>query len=127
MSDGVRVDKWLWAARFFKTRSLAQKAVQHGQVLVDGQRPKPSRLLAVGQQLHITKGEQLFKITVSSLADKRGNAQQAARLYHESDAHQQERLDAAEARRASWRSKVAPAKRPDKRQRRELQRIKHQD
>jgi ribosome-associated heat shock protein Hsp15 len=123
----VRIDKWLWAARFFKTRSLAQQALEHGQVKVDGQKTRPSRKLAIGARLAIEKGEDIFVVTVLALSDRRGNAETAQQLYRESDADRAERLAAAETRRLAWASMPAPVHRPDKKQRRTLQQLKHQN
>lgn len=125
MTDAVRIDKWLWAARFFKTRGLAQKAIANGQVKVDGQRPKPSRLVDVGQRLEITRGDTTFCISIVQLSDRRGSAPQAALLYSESDEDKAQRLEKAEQRRMEWQTRAAPDHRPDKRDRRQLQHIKH--
>ena len=79
--DKVRIDKWLWAARFFKTRSLATEAVTGGRVHMDGQRVKPAKDVRVGDRLEITIGEAVFAVEVLGLADKRGPASQAQGLY----------------------------------------------
>ena len=81
----MRIDKWLWAARFFKTRSLATDAVAGGRVHVDGQRVKPAKDVRVGDRLEITIGEATFAVEVLGLADKRGPASQAQALYEESE------------------------------------------
>ncbi len=123
--ESVRIDKWLWAARFFKTRSLAKKALEHNQVKVDGQRCRPSRKIVPGMKLSIEKGDNTFHITVVALSDKRSKASIAQQLYEESDADREARLAAAEQRRLRWKSRPAPAHRPDKRARRQLQQLKH--
>lgn len=121
MTEGVRIDKWLWAARFFKTRSLAQHAVAGGKVHVDDQRVKPARDVKPGDRLVITKGQVEFEVIVEAVADKRGPARQAESLYTETPESVQKRERARAARQTL---PPAPDKRPDKRQRRRLQRIK---
>lgn len=121
MTEGVRIDKWLWAARFFKTRSMAQNAVAGGKVHVDGQRVKPARDVTPGDRLTITKGQLEFEVTVEAVADKRGPAKQAEALYTETPASVQRREQVRVARKTR---PPAPEKRPDKRQRRRLQRLK---
>ena len=79
----VRLDLWLWAARFFKTRSLARDAIEHGKVEVGGQRPKASRAVRVGDALRIGRGDELFHVTVLGLSDTRGPAKVAQSLYEE--------------------------------------------
>ena len=77
-SDTVRLDVWLWAARFFKTRSLAKAAIETGKIEAGGQRAKPSRLVRIGDALRVVRGEETFQITVALLADQRGPASVAA-------------------------------------------------
>jgi len=114
----VRLDLWLWAARFFKTRSLARQAIDTGKIEVGGQRAKPSRSVRVGDVLRIVRGEEIFEISVAGLSDTRGPATAARLLYAESDASRQAR----EARLADLRAARAgyqpPQQRPDKRARR---------
>lgn len=83
-SDGVRLDKWLWAARFFKTRSLATEAVNGGKVELNGLRPKPSKDVKLGDQLRVRLGPYIHELTVRGLSDRRGPASVAALLYEES-------------------------------------------
>lgn len=115
---GVRLDLWLWAARFFKTRSLAKQAIETGKIEIGGQRAKPSRSVRIGDALRIVRGEEIFEIGVTALSDTRGPAGVARALYTESDASRQAR----EARTAELRAARAgyqpPAQRPDKRARR---------
>ena len=124
--SGVRIDKWLWAARFFKTRSLASEAVSSGRVMVDGQKCKPSRTLKSGSTLRISKGDYLFEIDVLALSDKRGSAAVAQTLYSESEASQQKRAELAERLRdiRSMERGIRGEGRPNKKQRRELTRLK---
>src|SRR4249920_616444 len=84
--DSVRLDVWLWAARFFKTRSLAKQAIESGKVEVAGQAAKPSRALRVGEALQVRRGLELFEIEVLALSEQRGSATIAQTLYRESDA-----------------------------------------
>ena len=116
----VRLDKWLWAARFFKTRSQAQTAVNGGKVHVDGARVKPARNLQVGQMLEITRGEVVFEVQVEALSDKRGPAAVAETLYAETAASQARREAAAAARRERREMRDAYGGRPDKRTRRTI-------
>ncbi|MGK7296970.1 MAG: RNA-binding S4 domain-containing protein [Candidatus Wenzhouxiangella sp. M2_3B_020] len=118
MTDSVRIDKWLWAARFFKTRSLAQQAVRGGHVEINGHACKPARTVAVGDRLRITRGEVVFEITVEALADRRGSASRAQARYAASEESAERRARRAEEKRLS--RQAAPAGRPDKRERRRL-------
>ena len=114
----VRIDVWLWAARFFKTRSLAKQAVETGKVEVAGQRAKPSRAVRVGDALCIARGEERFEVAVRGLSDIRGPATVAQQLYEESEASR-ERRAAQHAERAAARAGYrAPETKPDKRARR---------
>ncbi len=118
---GVRLDVWLWAARFFRTRSLAKQAVETGKVDVAGQRPKSSRAVRVGDTLQVTRGEEVFDVVVLDLSDTRGPAPVAQALYAETDAsrarREQQRLQRA-ALRDGYRP---PEHKPDKRARRLIQ------
>lgn len=122
MSD-VRIDKWLWAARFFKTRSMAQQAVAGGKVHVNEQRVKPAHGVKAGDRMRVTKGPQQFEIVVLKLSEKRGPAQQAETLYEESEASRERRLQQAEARKMERLARPIPERRPDKKQRRQLRKI----
>jgi ribosome-associated heat shock protein Hsp15 len=116
--DNVRLDLWLWAARFYKTRSLAKHAIETGKVEIAGQRAKPSRVVRVGDSLRVTRGEEIFEVEVRGLSDKRGPASVASALYAESDASRARR-DAERATRAAERAGYrAPETKPDKRARR---------
>lgn len=114
----LRLDVWLWAARFFKTRSLAKQAIETGKVDVAGQRAKPSRTVRIGDTLAIMRGEERFEVEVRGLSDTRGPAPVAQALYAESDASRARR-EAARAERAAERAGYRPPEsRPDKRARR---------
>ena len=119
----TRIDKWLWAARFFKTRSLAAAAVKGGKVLVNGGRAKPSRMLKTGEKLLIRRGDFQFDITIDVIVDKRVSAKQASELYTETQASIRQREDRLEALRIERKSRVNYGGRPDKKDRRELRRL----
>ena len=119
-TDPVRIDKWLWAARFYKTRSLAGEAVGGGKVHVNGQRAKPSRGLRVGDTLEITRDESICTVIVLALSERRGPAPEAQRLYRETEESVQRRTLAASQRRLAAAAAPAPQRRPNKRDRRLL-------
>lgn len=117
----VRIDLWLWAARFYKTRSLAKHAIESGKVEVDGQGAKPSRGLRGGERLQIRRGEELFEVFVLALSDTRGPASVAQTLYRESEesvARRQAEREQRKLERAGYRP---PQGKPDKRARRLIQ------
>ena len=97
-APGVRLDLWLWAARFFKTRSLAKQAIETGKVDVGGQRAKPARTVRIGDALRVVRGDEVFEIAVAGLSDTRGPASVAQTLYSESDASREARLARGRAR-----------------------------
>ena len=117
----VRLDVWLWAARFFKTRALAKQAIEAGKVEVAGQAVKPARGLRVGESLQVRRGEERFEIDVLLLSDKRGSATIAQTLYREPDEARERRLREAAERRAANAGYRAPQGKPDKRARRLIQ------
>ncbi len=114
----VRLDLWLWAARFFKTRALAKQAIEAGKVEIGGQRAKPARGVRVGDALQVVRLDERFEIEVLALADVRGPASVAQTLYRESDSSKLAR-EQARARRAAERAGYHPPEtKPDKRARR---------
>ena len=120
MSDGVRLDKWLWAARFFKTRSLATDAISLGRVIVNGDRAKPARNVKIGDVLEIDNGSDQWEVDVMNLSDVRGPAAVARNLYEETEVSVARRAALAEHRRL-YREPSAQLKgRPTKRDRRHL-------
>lgn len=125
--DSVRLDKWLWAARFFKTRSMAREAVSGGKIHLNGNRAKPAKLLSPGDELRIQRGEDEFIITVVELSSRRGPASVAQALYEESEDNRQRREKLAEERRLQYQQRggLERERRPDKRQRRRLIRFKN--
>ena len=117
-AGSVRLDLWLWAARFFKTRALAKQAIETGKVDVGGQRAKPSRNLRIGDALVVMRGEERFEVEVAALSDMRGPASVAQGLYRESDASRLAREQARDLRAAARAGFRAPDTKPDKRARR---------
>jgi ribosome-associated heat shock protein Hsp15 len=124
MSGPVRVDKWLWAARFFKTRSMAREAILGGKIQLNDNRVKPGRQLAVGDRLRIRKGEQEFLISVLELSSRRGPAPVAQGLYAEDPDSIQRREAQAEERRLQRQARSQRVRRPDKKQRRQIIRFR---
>jgi len=115
----VRADKWLWAARFYKTRSLAMEAINGGKVHLNGDRIKPARKLVVGDHLTVQKGIYTFAITVAGLSLQRGPAEVARTLYSESDESRQARQALKETQKLQGDSSQRQG-RPDKRARRQI-------
>ena len=123
----VRIDKWLWAARFFKTRSLAADAVTGGKVLVGGERVKPAKLLQAGDEVRIRLGAFEHVVLVRQVSERRGPATVAATLYEETEASRAAREKLAEQLRMAPGGFVFEDKgRPTKRDRRELERLRDQ-
>ena len=118
ITASVRLDLWLWAARFYKTRALAKHAIETGKVEVDGQRAKPSRTLRVGNALRVGRGDETFEVAVLGLAEKRGPASVARTLYEESEASRLERERLRAIRAAERAGYQPPDGKPDKRARR---------
>lgn len=114
----VRLDVWLWAARFYRTRSLAKQAVETGKVDVAGQRPKSSRAVRVGEALQISRGDEVFDIQVRGLSEMRGPAPVAQQLYVESEASLARRAELRLQRAAAKNGYQPPEHKPDKRARR---------
>ena len=114
----VRLDLWLWAARFYRTRALAKHAIETGKVDAGGQRAKPSRSVRIGDVLVVARGEERFEIEVVALSDVRGPASIAQGLYRESDASKLAREQAKALRAAERNGFRAPETKPDKRARR---------
>jgi ribosome-associated heat shock protein Hsp15 len=117
---GVRVDAWLWAARFFKTRTLANKNCDLGRILSNGQVAKAAREVRVGDRLRIATEGGDFEVEVLGLSDVRGPAPEARKLYRETEASQASRLAAAAERRAAREWEILPQGRPSKRDRRRI-------
>jgi ribosome-associated heat shock protein Hsp15 len=118
MSEPVRIDKWLWAARFFKTRSLATDAVDSGKVRLNGDRVKPARGAKIGDTLQIDNGSTEWEVVVQDTADKRGSAAIAQTLYAETEKSIAKRQQLAEQRRFFREPSSSLKGRPTKRDRR---------
>lgn len=123
-TTGVRIDVWLWAARFFKTRSLAKQAIGGGKVELNGASCKAARVVHVGDRLSVRRGEERMEIEVLGLSDQRGPAPAAQALYRESEASRQAREAAREQRRLIGASALHPPGRPGKHDRAALRRLK---
>lgn len=123
MSDKVRIDKWLWAARFFRTRALARDAIKGGKVQIEGVRVKPGRMLSVGDRLAIRRGDDEFTITVEDIGDRRLSAPLAAEKYSEDPESKARREAAAEKRQLDREARQERLRRPDKRERRQIVRF----
>ncbi|PIQ37057.1 MAG: RNA-binding protein [Lysobacterales bacterium CG17_big_fil_post_rev_8_21_14_2_50_64_11] len=119
----VRLDIWLWAARFFKTRQSAKQAIDGGKVVLNGAAGKPAKMIRAGDSLHITRALERFELRVLAVSEKRGPASVAQTLYRESDASVAARAAMTEQRRLTGGPAPHPDGRPDKRARRQLQRI----
>jgi len=119
----VRLDKWLWAARFFKTRVLATAAANGGKVRQSGQRARASRPVGIGDVYEIQRGYERYEIVVTALASRRGPASEAALLYRETDDSIARRADEAEKRRLAQLQRPRSESRPDKKQRRQIRRF----
>ncbi len=117
----MRLDKWLWAARFFKTRSLAQQAIAAGRVKLNGERVKPAHVLKVADSVSVRIGELDWQVKVVGLSDKRAPAQQARTLYAETEASRAERERRSDLRRFGAEPAAAIKGRPTKRDRRRLE------
>ena len=120
----MRVDKWLWAARFFKTRSLAAQACELGRIESNGQTAKPAREVRVGDLLQVKNDGGDFQVEVLVLAEMRGPAAVAQTLYRETEASRELRLKLAEERKAMPRSEPWREGKPSKRDRREIDRLR---
>jgi ribosome-associated heat shock protein Hsp15 len=123
----VRIDKWLWAARFFKTRSLAARACELGRIECNGQAAKPAREVHPGDMLHVKNEGGDFQIEVLLLSEMRGPAALAQTLYRETDASREARLKLAEERKAMRQFEPIPEHKPSKRDRRHIIRFRGRD
>ena len=126
--DKVRIDKWLWAARFFKTRSMAALAVSGGKVHLNGARIKPARIVQTGDELRIRRGEVEFVVIVQGISDKRRPAKEAQLLYEETESSVHRVNSFPNGNPASAAGKMyGPMKRPDKRARRKIRSFTRKD
>jgi ribosome-associated heat shock protein Hsp15 len=120
----VRIDKWLWAARFFKTRNLAKQAIDGGKVHIDGQRIKASKELTLGLTLHIRQGFDEREVVVTGLSEQRRGAPEAALLYEETPASITRREASTQQRKLASALQPVPDSRPTKKQRRQIHQFK---
>lgn len=120
----IRLDKWLWAARFYKTRALARQMVQSGKVQYDGQRSKPSKTVQPGAVITLRQGFDTKEVEVLALSEQRRSASEAQLLYQETEESIEKREQNAEARKLNALYNPHPEGRPDKKQRRQLIRMK---
>lgn len=124
IQSGVRIDKWLWAARFYKMRSLATEAAKGAHITVNGVRCKASKLVQLNDEVRIQKEEQTFTVIITGLAEKRGSAKIAQGLYDETPESIKYREDLEEQRKFKTYFAPSPEKRPGKRDRRKIQQFK---
>ncbi len=122
----VRIDKWLWAARFFKTRNIAKQAIEGGKVHLNGKRVKSSKDIEPGMVLTIRQGWEEKEIKVIALSDQRKGAPEAQKLYEETDSSIENRKVHAEQRKAIGQSEIRTASKPTTKQRRKLQQLKRE-
>lgn len=124
--DRLRVDKWLWAARFYKTRSIAKTAIEGGKVHLDGQRVKVSREISVGERLTVKQGWDEKEVVVKALSDQRGPAPIAQALYAETRESIERREREAQARKAAGGATARPTQKPGKHERKALEKLRKQ-
>ncbi|KUI97067.1 ribosome-associated heat shock protein Hsp15 [Vibrio sp. MEBiC08052] len=123
--EPIRLDKWLWAARFYKTRSIARNMVDGGKVHYNGQRSKPSKIVEVGATVTLRQGQEEKVVIIDKISDQRRGAPEAQTLYTETAASIQKREAHAMQRKLNAHN-PSPDKRPDKKQRRDIIKFKHQ-
>lgn len=123
----VRLDKWLWAARFYKTRSLAKDAIEGGKVHYNNQRCKPGRVVEPGARLTLRLGWQERIVIVDQISDRRRGAPEAQTLYHETEDSIRKAEDTAWQRKTMQAAQLPPARRPSKKDRRNIQRFREQN
>jgi len=125
MTDTIRIDKWLWTSRFFKTRSLATDAVNGGKVHLNHQRVKAGRLVKVGDMLSIQKDKVLFEVTITAINKTRRPAKEAALTYDESQQSRRRREQEQAIQKLASATRPVPLHKPDKREREQLRQFKH--
>jgi len=124
VSEGVRLDKWLWAARFYKTRALAREMVEGGKVHYNGQRSKPSKLVELNAELTLRQGNDERTVVITAVTDQRRPASEAQALYAATAASIDKRERTALARKMNALTMPHPDRRPDKKERRDLMKFK---
>jgi ribosome-associated heat shock protein Hsp15 len=124
MMEAVRIDKWLWAARFYKTRSLAAQAANGGKIHLNGVRVKPARVIKIGDELKINRQGFTYLVKILALSEHRGPAKIAESLYEESKESVQKRNNLAEQHKLAAATAPHPDRKPDKKARRQLRDLK---
>ncbi|ERK11653.1 MAG: ribosome-associated heat shock protein Hsp15 [Pantoea sp.] len=124
ISEGVRLDKWLWAARFYKTRAIAREMIEGGKVHYNGQRSKPSKLVELDAELTLRQGNDERTVIITAISDQRRPATEAQALYAETAVSIEKREKLALARKMNALSMPHPDRRPDKKERRDLMKFK---
>lgn len=124
-NTSVRLDKWLWAARFYKTRALAREMIEGGKVHYNGQRSKPSKLVEIGAEVRLRQGNDERVVTIFSAIAQRRSAQEAQKMYQETESSIEKREKITEARKLNALTMPHPDRRPDKKERRNLLQFKH--
>ncbi|MDP9500156.1 ribosome-associated heat shock protein Hsp15 [Bisgaard Taxon 45] len=125
--DDVRLDKWLWAARFYKTRTLAKEMIEGGKVHYNGQRTKPNKTVEIGGVIKLRQGNEEKEVEVVALSTHRRGAPEAQLLYQETEKSIEQRAKMAIARKINALTMPHPDRRPNKKERRDLLKFKHQD
>lgn len=125
--EGVRLDKWLWAARFYKTRALAREMIEGGKVHYNGQRSKPSKVVELNAQLTLRQGNDERTVVIKAITEQRRPATEAVGLYEETAESIEKREKVALARKLNALTMPHPDRRPDKKERRDLMRFKYGD
>ena len=123
-SEEVRLDKWLWAARFYKTRAMAREMIEGGKVHYNGQRSKPGKVVELNAELKLRQGNDERTVVVAGITAQRRPASEAQQLYHETDASIEKREKMAQARKMNALTMPHPDRRPDKKERRDLMKFK---
>ncbi|QBM18785.1 heat shock protein 15 [Marinobacter sp. JH2] len=123
----VRLDKWLWAARFYKTRSLAKEAIEGGKVHYNSQRSKPGKIVEAGAKVTLRQGWQEKIVVIDGISDRRRGAPEAQTLHHETDASAKKREELAWQRKTMQAAQLPPARRPSKKDRRKIQRFREEN
>ena len=124
-NDGIRIDKWLWTSRFFKTRSLASDAVNGGKVHLNGQRVKAGRLVKIGDVLSIQKSFDLYVVTITAINKTRRPAKEACLTYEESELSRLKREQEQEMKKLASATRPVPKRKPGKREREQLKNFKN--
>ena len=123
-SEEVRLDKWLWTARFYKTRAMAREMIEGGKVHYNGQRSKPGKVVELNAELTLRQGNDERTVVVAGITAQRRPASEAQQLYHETDASIEKREKMAQARKMNALTMPHPDRRPDKKERRDLMKFK---